>query len=107
MRPTLMRLILVPLLAAYFAIVGIQLTNYAQLNEGWRHVITTLARGEGTFVPYRNHKLTQLLSDSIGGNAKTVMIEEHVVHAVGERIRAARDSDAYGLMEWQALVRTV
>src|ERR1041384_7207972 len=40
-------------------------------------------------------------------NAKTVIIEDRVVHAIGERIRAARDSDAYGLMEWQALVRTV
>jgi len=40
-------------------------------------------------------------------NAKPVMIEAPVVHAVGERIRAARDSDAYGLMEWQGLVRTV
>jgi ribulose-5-phosphate 4-epimerase/fuculose-1-phosphate aldolase len=40
-------------------------------------------------------------------NAKTVLIDDHVVHAVGERIRAARDSEAYGLMEWQALVRTV
>ena len=40
-------------------------------------------------------------------NAKPVMIEAPVVHAVGERIKAARDSDAYGLMEWQGLVRTV
>lgn len=40
-------------------------------------------------------------------NAKPVMIEDGVVHAVGERIRIARDSDAYGLLEWQALVRTV
>ena len=40
-------------------------------------------------------------------NAKPVFIEDRVVHAVGERIRAARDSDAYGWMEWQALVRTV
>jgi ribulose-5-phosphate 4-epimerase/fuculose-1-phosphate aldolase len=40
-------------------------------------------------------------------NAKPVMIEDQVVHAVGERIGAVRDSDAYGWMEWQALVRTV
>jgi len=36
------------------------------------NVINALSSGE-TFIPYRNNKLTQLMSDSIGGNAKTLM----------------------------------
>jgi ribulose-5-phosphate 4-epimerase/fuculose-1-phosphate aldolase len=40
-------------------------------------------------------------------NAKPVMIEPHVVAAAAERMQAVRDSEAYGLMEWEALVRTV
>lgn len=35
-------------------------------------VISALATGNG-HVPYRNHKLTMLMSDSLGGNAKTLM----------------------------------
>jgi ribulose-5-phosphate 4-epimerase/fuculose-1-phosphate aldolase len=40
-------------------------------------------------------------------NAKPVMIEPHVVAAAAERMKTVRDSEAYGLMEWEALVRTV
>lgn len=35
-------------------------------------VISALST-EGQHIPYRNHKLTMLMSDSLGGNAKTLM----------------------------------
>lgn len=35
-------------------------------------VISSLSTGS-KHVPYRNHKLTMLMSDSLGGNAKTLM----------------------------------
>jgi len=37
------------------------------------NVISALA-GEAAHVPYRDHKLTMLMSDSLGGSAKTLMI---------------------------------
>ena len=38
------------------------------------NVISALADGRGGHVPYRDSKLTRLLQDSLGGNAKTVMV---------------------------------
>ncbi len=32
------------------------------------------SKGKGTFVPYRDSKLTRLLKDSLGGNCRTIMI---------------------------------
>ena len=37
-------------------------------------VIASLTAAAGGHVPYRNHPLTMLMSDSVGGSAKTMMI---------------------------------
>eukprot|EP00756_Hemistasia_phaeocysticola_P011876 Hpha_TRINITY_DN15152_c3_g15::TRINITY_DN15152_c3_g15_i1::g.127286::m.127286 len=37
-------------------------------------VIRALSTDPGGFIPYRNNKLTLMMSDSLGGNAKTMMI---------------------------------
>ena len=36
-------------------------------------------RTRGTFIPYRDSVLTWLLKDSLGGNAKTIMIASEFV----------------------------
>lgn len=38
------------------------------------NVISALVDGKSTHVPYRDSKLTRLLQDSLGGNARTVMV---------------------------------
>ncbi|KAJ7341408.1 hypothetical protein JRQ81_005469 [Phrynocephalus forsythii] len=38
------------------------------------NVISALVGGKSTHVPYRDSKLTRLLQDSLGGNAKTIMV---------------------------------
>jgi ribulose-5-phosphate 4-epimerase/fuculose-1-phosphate aldolase len=36
-----------------------------------------------------------------------VMVDDEIVAKAGERMKAVRDGEAYGLMEWEGLVRTV
>lgn len=36
-----------------------------------------------------------------------VMVDDDVVAKASARMKAVRDSEAYGLMEWEGLVRTV
>jgi len=56
---------------------GKRLKEAAKINlslSALGNVISALADGKSTHVPYRDSKLTRLLQDSLGGNAKTVMI---------------------------------
>ncbi|XP_059435975.1 kinesin-like protein KIN-14E isoform X2 [Corylus avellana] len=55
--------------------LGSQLKEAQSINKSLSalgDVISALTSG-GQHIPYRNHKLTMLMSDSLGGNAKTLM----------------------------------
>ncbi|KAJ4778873.1 Kinesin-like protein KIN-14I [Rhynchospora pubera] len=59
-------------------VAGNQLKEAQSINKSLSalgDVIGALAseNGSGKHIPYRNHKLTMLMSDSLGGNAKTLM----------------------------------
>ncbi|KAG8013184.1 Kinesin-like protein KIF3C, partial [Nibea albiflora] len=56
---------------------GKRLKEAAKINlslSALGNVISALVDGKSTHIPYRDSKLTRLLQDSLGGNAKTVMI---------------------------------
>ena len=56
---------------------GLRLQEGANINRSLLSLgncITALVAGKGSFVPYRDSKLTRLLKDSLGGNCRTVMI---------------------------------
>lgn len=57
--------------------VGHQLKEAQSINKSLSalgDVIGALTSGGRQHIPYRNHPLTMLMSDSIGGNAKTLML---------------------------------
>ncbi|KAJ7555007.1 hypothetical protein O6H91_05G018800 [Diphasiastrum complanatum] len=62
-------------------------------------VISALAIGV-SHIPYRNHKLTQLMSDSLGGNAKTLMF-------VNLSPTDANLSESYDSLRYATRVRTI
>jgi ribulose-5-phosphate 4-epimerase/fuculose-1-phosphate aldolase len=82
---------------------------------------------EGSCVVLRNHGLLTLAPTVHGAffrlynmeraceleliarqlDEEPVEIEPHVVHRAAERMKAIRDTETYGLMEWEGIVRTV
>lgn len=80
-------------------------------------VISSLAKGS-SYVPYRNHKLTMLMSDSLGGNAKTLMFitvspaesnldETQNALQYGTRVRTIKCSSSKTAKEIQALKKRI
>ncbi|XP_064634022.1 kinesin-II 95 kDa subunit-like [Lineus longissimus] len=57
--------------------VGDRLKEATKINlslSALGNVISALVDGKSTHIPYRDSKLTRLLQDSLGGNARTVMV---------------------------------
>ncbi|KAG9391603.1 Kinesin motor domain [Carpediemonas membranifera] len=83
---------------------GDQLREAMNINQSLSSlgaVISALTKGEA-HIPYRNNKLTMLMSDSIGGNAKTLMFvnispadynseETHISLAYASRVKQIKN----------------
>jgi kinesin family protein 18/19 len=75
---------------------GIRLVEGANINRSLLalgNCIEALVAGKGSYVPYRDSKLTRLLKDSLGGNCKTVMIS--CISPAVRTLRGARTVRSY------------
>ncbi|OIT32171.1 kinesin-4 [Nicotiana attenuata] len=83
--------------------VGDRLKEATHINKSLSalgDVISSLAQ-KNSHVPYRNSKLTQLLQDSLGGQAKTLMFV-HIspeLHAVGETLSTLKFAERVSTIE--------
>lgn len=83
--------------------VGVRLKEAQHINKSLSalgDVISALAQ-KSTHIPYRNSKLTQVLQDSLGGHAKTLMFV-HInpeLNAIGETISTLKFAERVASIE--------
>ena len=67
------------------------------------NVIAILGEGKGGLIPYRDNKLTMLMKDSLGGNAKTLMF----VNVSPAEMNADESNTSLQYAKWVKMIKNV